>query len=393
MPHIAALCSVVVLSATSCEITVLPLTPFGAEVVLPTNASALPECAAKSLGAALTEHKVVVLRALQLSMDEHVAFARKLGTIDPQMSRPPPYVDAGVHVSDGSAKRKSGSRLRLPGFLTRLRLPGFLARLRKPSQKAITRARVAQIAAGEPLEVFKVVTDPSDVLAFGEGFHTDLTYLRRPPRAAVLLSRLLSPPGTGTTLFLDAFALADTLPADLRARAAGRWAWHTDKAGRNSTHPVVRLVDGRPALWVNRHFTRRLASEEAVAAAASCWSSGPCPGTEPDEESPSDASLLEEVLSHADAAAAGRVAGAPLLRLEWRSVGDLVVWDERAVQHAAVHDYAGHAREMHRVLLASLHGEEAEASPVAEPTREPRACSASEDGPPDAEPSGVASSA
>ena len=49
----------VVLSAPSCEITVLPLTPFGAEVVLPTNASALPECAAKSLRAALTEHKAL----------------------------------------------------------------------------------------------------------------------------------------------------------------------------------------------------------------------------------------------------------------------------------------------------------------------------------------------
>ena len=128
------------------------------------------------------------------------------------------------------------------------------------------------------------MTDPSDVLAFGEGFHTDLTYLQNPPRAAILVSRKLSPPGTGDTLFVDAFALAATLPPELRARAAGRHALHTDKAGRNATHPVLRVVSGRPALWVNRHFARRLASDG--------------------DESPADAALLEELLAHIDVATA-----------------------------------------------------------------------------------------
>ena len=68
---------------------------------------------------------------------------------------------------------------------------------------------------------------------------------------------------------------------------------------------------------------------------------------------------------NAQAATAGRVPGAELLRIDWHSAGDVVMWDERATQHAAVHDYAGHGREMHRVLLASLGGDDdAEISPT-----------------------------
>ena len=29
------------------------------------------------------------------------------------------------------------------------------------------------------------------------------------------------------------------------------------------------------------------------------------------------------------------------------------MWDERVTQHAATHDYVGHRRELHRVLISS----------------------------------------
>lgn len=101
------------LAAESCDVRIASLAPFGAEVALPTNASTLPPCGVESLRAALTEHRVLILRDLDLSMRDHVSLARKLGTVDEEMSRPPPYVESGVHVSDGSAARKTS------GFLAR----------------------------------------------------------------------------------------------------------------------------------------------------------------------------------------------------------------------------------------------------------------------------------
>jgi alpha-ketoglutarate-dependent taurine dioxygenase len=39
------------------------------------------------------------------------------------------------------------------------------------------------------------------------------------------------------------------------------------------------------------------------------------------------------------------------MRMSWEQ-SDLVLWDEAATQHAAVHDYYGHRRELHRVLVS-----------------------------------------
>ena len=45
------------------------------------------------------------------------------------------------------------------------------------------------------------------------------------------------------------------------------------------------------------------------------------------------------------------IEGMDPLRMEW-SREDVMMWDERTTQHAAVHDYFGQHRELHRVLIS-----------------------------------------
>lgn len=246
-------------------------------------------------------------------MTEHVSFSKQLGVVDPEVSRPPRYVDEGVHVSANTETAKSGRVVR---------------------QSSIIAARAAQIAAGEPLEIFKVVTEPDDPLAFGEGWHTDLTFLQTPPLAAVLIARQPSSQGTGKTLFLSAFAAYDALSDHTRAALHNCHALHTDQAGRNVWHPAVNHIGGRTGLFVNRHFTKSLKCRPINGSAT------------PDEWE--DVGLMEHLfnhlVSHGDTKS-GR------LEISW-STGDMVIWDERTTQHAAQHDYSGQRREMHRVIIS-----------------------------------------
>ena len=242
-----------------------PGVPFGATVRLrdeTLNLAALPQTAVSDLMDALFRNQILVLPGLgkRLSMTENVSFSKQLGVVDPEVSRarvvsnpkysltvrpelepilglagPPRYVDEGVHVSANTETAKSGRVVR---------------------QSSIIAARAAQIAAGEPLEIFKVVTEPDDPLAFGEGWHTDLTFLQTPPLAAVLIARQPSSQGTGKTLFLSAFAAYDALSDHTRAALHNCHALHTDQAGRNVWHPAVNHIGGRTGLFVNRHFTK-----------------------------------------------------------------------------------------------------------------------------------------
>lgn len=191
--------------------------------------------------------------------------------------------------------------------------------------------RAEQVASAEPPEVLKVVTDPKDGLAFGEGFHTDLTYRKTPPSVGCFIVREPSPHGTGDTKFLSMVEAWGTLPPELQRRVQHMWAVHSDLAGREAIHPVARKLDGgKTALFVNGHFTRSIVGGDVV-------------DDLHNRSSDSDGGLLTELLSH--------INEMEPMRMSWEQ-SDLVLWDEAATQHAAVHDYYGHRRELHRVLVS-----------------------------------------
>ena len=116
---------------------------------------------------------------------------------------------------------------------------------------------------------------------FAETWHSDWSFLARPPSASILHGRVIPPVG-GDTLFADQYAAYEALADDLKAAIEGRNAVHS--AGRaygpdgvygargvgrsmdirpseaalaSRTHPMVRThpETGRKALFVNPGYT------------------------------------------------------------------------------------------------------------------------------------------
>lgn len=180
----------------------------------------------------------------------------------------------------------------------------------------------------------------------GRVWHSDGSYLATP--VAVTLFYALEVPregetALGATQFASARAAYEGLPEATKDRIAGLCAVHevagrrralkSGKAGDRAeeerqpdvVHPLVRTHDrtGRPYLFVARgECTRVLGMEEEAGLA-----------------------LLDELAGAIQRPAYRHVH-------DWR-VGDLLMWDNQAVQHLATFDYEWprHRRLMHRVTI------------------------------------------
>jgi taurine dioxygenase len=125
--------------------------------------------------------------------------------------------------------------------------------------------------------------DPIGALGAGEAvWHTDMSYLDKPPDASMLFALEL-PPAGGNTWFCGMQAACDALPADLRRRIEGRRVKHdgtynsggylrkgvtpTDDPMKapGAWHPAIlkHPGNGRPTLYLGR---RRNSSSRACRA-------------------------------------------------------------------------------------------------------------------------------
>jgi taurine dioxygenase len=164
---------------------------------------------------------------------------------------------------------------------------------------------------------------PIGGLGDGEAiWHADMTYIERPPMAAILYA-IEIPPAGGDTFWANMYVAYETLPAGLKRRIEGREAVHdatynsagvmrkgyqevTDpRSAPGARHPLVRThpESGRKSLFLGRRRNSYVVGLDLAESEA----------------------LLDELWAHATQ---------PKFtwRQQWR-VGDVLVWDNRCTLH------------------------------------------------------------
>jgi taurine dioxygenase len=175
-------------------------------------------------------------------------------------------------------------------------------------------------------------------------WHTDVTFVDRPPLGSILRAVEIPPVG-GDTVWANLVTAYQDLPAHLRTLADQLWAVHSnvyDYAAAAITlsealqdyhkvftstvyetlHPVVRVhpESGERGLFIGA-FVQRIRGLS-------------------DTESKDLLRLLQSYVTRLE----------NTVRWKWQ-VGDIAFWDNRATQHYAIYDYEGQPRRVQRVTI------------------------------------------
>jgi taurine dioxygenase len=201
---------------------------------------------------------------------------------------------------------------------------------------------------GHP-EVMRVFKEKEDKVNFGGGWHSDMTFLEKPPLGSILYAKDIPPYG-GDTMFANQYMAYDALSSGMKRTLESLNAVHSanaqygvdgrSEASKNNAkrsmkpmtsedaaeevvHPVVRThpETGRKTIYVNVGFTQRFEG----------WTKK--------ESQP----LLRWLYEHC---------AKPefTCRFAWAK-NSVAFWDNRCAQHYALNDYHGFRREMHRVTV------------------------------------------
>jgi taurine dioxygenase len=196
--------------------------------------------------------------------------------------------------------------------------------------------------------IIEIVKEAAETKNFGNTWHSDGTYLPRPP-LATLLYAVETPTQGGDTMFANQYRAYETLSPGMRRlldglagvnsaslkRVGGRRQRHaiaamkvqnTEEAvSHEAVHPVARTHPGtrRKALYLNRSHTIRF-----------------------------DGMTEEESLPLIDWLAAHAARPDFTCRVRWEP-GTLTIWDNRCTQHYALNDYDGSRRVMRRLTVGA----------------------------------------
>ena len=183
---------------------------------------------------------------------------------------------------------------------------------------------------------------------FAEYWHSDWSFMERPPQGTVLYA-LDIPPVGGDTLFSNQHAAFEAMPPDMRERFEGLRAVHSPALGyapdgAYGTPEKMGSMDIRPS-----DEARDMAHTHPLA---------------PPHRETGKRAILSGISYIVGFEGMSREEAYPLIfeLNEWQSrdeflyrhrweEGMLVMWDNRSVVHRATGGYEGHRRELHRVTI------------------------------------------
>jgi alpha-ketoglutarate-dependent sulfate ester dioxygenase len=262
---------------------------IGAELAGVDTGDPLSDGAVGEIRQALLRHKVVFLRDQQLDYPRQVAFAQRLGSLTlghPTLASPPdqPFLE--------EIDSRQGGRTNY--------------------------------------------------------WHTDVTFVDRPP-AFTLLRAVVIPPLGGDTIWANTATAYDSLPADLRdladrlrivhtnasdyAAAAGRAERPDSAVARRRQEFVSRIYETEhPAVRVHPETGERSLLLGGFARGVAGL---------PPQAGRDLIRVLQDYVTRPE----------NTVRWQWR-VGDLAIWDNRSTQHYAIFDYGAEHRRGERVTVA-----------------------------------------
>ena len=178
-------------------------------------------------------------------------------------------------------------------------------------------------------------------------WHTDVTFVDRPPAFTTLRAQTL-PQAGGDTVFANTAAAYAGLPEPLRGLADQLWAEHSNDYDYATAHAATELSDDQTeyqqeftaTVYRTRHPVVRVHPETGERALLLGHFVQRFLGLNGSDSAVLYA-LFQSHITRPD----------NTVRWQW-SRGDIVLWDNRATQHYAVADYGDAPRRLHRITVA-----------------------------------------
>ncbi len=183
-------------------------------------------------------------------------------------------------------------------------------------------------------------------------WHTDVTFVDRPPKASILRAVELPAYG-GTTTWASTVAAYNQLPQPLQQLADGLWAMHNNAFDYGQADPAkLAALEADPEAllkYANQFHSTHYETHHPVVRVH----------PETGERSLLLGNFVKAILgvNGAESRALFQIFQDRITWLEntirWNwELGDVAIWDNRATQHYAVSDYGTQHRVMHRITLA-----------------------------------------
>jgi len=283
-------------------ISIYPVTPgFVAEIGEIDLSQPLTADDVAAIKQAFWDYAVLIFPGQDLTQEQHVAFARNIGPIEPTI---------GAYRPD--------SKLRLPPELV------DISNLNVKSQIWGEKSRLLGLQLGNRL------------------WHTASSFKFLPARASLLYARTIAPIG-GHTEFADMRAAYDAMNDDLKRKLPGLIAEHAlaysrartgfsefSESERKELPPVPQVIvrtipeNGRKSLYIASHIGRILGMSDNEARA-----------------------LVDRLIAHATQRQF-------VYTHRWR-LHDLVMWDDRCTMHRGTEfDDLRWTRDMHRATVSDI---------------------------------------